>query len=76
MPRGVQKTDEEKLQAIDNQITEMEDRKAKIQNTINRLNAKRKEVLQNVHNKKLEELAKVLESSGKTPDDILEMLKD
>lgn len=76
MPRGIQKSDEEKLQSIEEQIAEMEERKAKIQSTITKLNNQRKKLLQTIHNKKLVELSKVLDSVGKTPEDIIEMLNN
>ena len=76
MPRGVQKTVEEKLQIIDRQIAETEAKKTKIQNTLNELNNRRKEVMQTIQNKKLQELSKMLDSVGKSPEDIIAMLKN
>lgn len=76
MPRGVQKTVEEKLQIIDRQIAETEAKKSKIQNTLNELNNRRKEVMQTIQNKKLQELSKMLDSVGKSPEDIITMLKN
>ncbi|HBT63983.1 MAG TPA: hypothetical protein DEB10_04910 [Ruminococcaceae bacterium] len=76
MPRGVQKTVEEKLQIIDRQIAETEAKKTKIQNTLNELNNRRKEVMQTIQNKKLQELSKMLDSVGKSPEDIITMLKN
>jgi predicted nuclease with TOPRIM domain len=75
MARGIRQSDEEKLQSIDQELATMEDKKAKIQNSINELNNERKEILNSMRIKKLELISQVLEETGKTPDDILEMLK-
>lgn len=75
MARGVKQTDEQKLESIENQILEMEDRKAKIQATISNLKAQKKEILDSIEQKKLSEIAQLLEASGKTADDVLAILK-
>ena len=75
MPRGAKKSEEQLLESIDKEIAEMESRKTKIDITLKNLNEQRKEILQSIKTKKLAELAKVLDQTGKTPEDILEMLK-
>lgn len=75
MARGATKTDEQKLAIIEQELATMEDRKAKIQNTISELNGQRKEIQKSIHLKKLEQLSKVLDETGKSPDDVLELLK-
>ncbi len=77
MPRGVrvQRTDDERLQIINQDIAEMTNRRNTIQAKIDKLNAQKKEILVSIEQKKLAELADVLAKTGKTPDDILNMLK-
>jgi predicted nuclease with TOPRIM domain len=75
MPRGVQKTDEERLEIVEREIATMEERKAKIQNAISDLNSQKKEILKDIRLKKLEQISQVLDETGKSPDDVLELLK-
>ena len=75
MSRGIQKTDEEKLQILDEQITELESRKLKIDEKIKSLNEQKQAVLDQQQQKKLEELQKFISRSGKTPEEILEIIK-
>lgn len=75
MTRGVQKTDEEKLQALDDQIAELADRKDKIQFKIDDLNQQKQSILDEQNHKKLEEIQKLITESGRTPDEILAILK-
>ena len=75
MPRGTTKTTEEKLKIIEQEITEMEERKAKIQSKISDLNSQRKELQSMIDQKKLIELSNIIEQSGKSPEEILAMLK-
>lgn len=74
MPRGTAKTDEQKLEVIEVQLSELETRKGKIQNSITELNSQKKQILSSIRAKKLDELSKVLDEAGKTPDDVLRML--
>ncbi len=75
MPRGTQKTEEQRIQFLEEQITEMESRKAKINEKIKELNEQKQAILDSQQQKKLEEIQKFILKSNKTPDEILEMLK-
>lgn len=76
MPRGKQKSDEQKLQELDNQIAKMESRKASIDNKIKDLKAQKKAIIDAQNAKKLEELQSFIESTGKSPDEIMVILKE
>lgn len=75
MPRGAQKTDEEKLQILDDQIAEMESRKTKLDEKIREFNEQKQTILDQQQQRKLEEIQKFILKSGKTPEEILEILK-
>ncbi|HHV32970.1 hypothetical protein [Caproiciproducens sp. LBM24188] len=75
MPRGVQKTDEQKLQILDAQIAELESRKTKIEEKIKALNDQKQVIFDQQQQKKLEELQKFISRLGKTPEEVLEILK-
>ena len=75
MSRGTQKTDEERLQILNDQITELESRKTTIDEKIKSLNEQKQVVLDQQQQKKLEEIQKFISKSGKTPEEILEILK-
>jgi len=75
MSRGTQKTDEERLQTLNDQITEMESRKATIDEKIKSLAEQKQVILDQQQQKKLEEIQKFISKSGKTPEEILEILK-
>ncbi len=75
MPRGTQKTEEQRIQFLEEQIMEMESRKAKINEKIKELNEQKRTILDLQQQKKLEEIQKFIMKSNKTPDEILEILK-
>jgi len=75
VPRGVQKTDEQKLQILDAQIAELESRKTKIEEKIKALNDQKQVIFDQQQQKKLEELQKFISRLGKTPEEVLEILK-
>lgn len=75
MPRGVQKSIDDRLLEIGEQISEMEVRKEKIQEKIKELKQKKETVLSDQRQKRLEELNDALTQSGKTPEEILQILK-
>lgn len=75
MSRGVQKTDEERLQLLEQEIAELESRKSRIEEKIKGLNERKQEVLEREHQKKLEELQSFIGSLGKSPEEILSILK-
>lgn len=76
MPRGKAKSDEDKLQELDNQIAEMESRKASIDNKIKDFKAQKKAIIDAQNTKKLEELQEFISSTGKSPDEIMAILKE
>lgn len=76
MPRGKQKSDEQKLQELDNQIAEMESRKATLDDKIKSLKADKKAILDAQNAKKLEELQEFISKTGKSPDEIMAILKE
>ncbi len=75
MPRGKQLTDEEKLQRLDDQITDEETKKSKIDERIKDLKAQKQGILDAQNAKKLEELQEFISKTGKSPDEILGILK-
>ncbi|MGX8701349.1 hypothetical protein [Caproiciproducens sp.] len=75
MPRGASKTDEQKLQALDDQISEMESRKAKIDEKIAELNEQKQAIIDEQEKKKLVELQNLINKIGKTPEEIINILK-
>lgn len=74
MSRGVQKTDEERLQILNEQIAELESRKGAIDEKIKKINEQKQAVLDQQQQKKLEDIQKFISKSGKTPEEILEIL--
>lgn len=76
MPRGKAKNDEEKLEELDNQIAEIESKKAALDEKIKDLKAQEKAILDVQDAKKLEELQEFISKTGKSPDEILSILKE
>ena len=76
MPRGKQLTDEEKLQRIDDQIADEETKKTKIDERIKDLKAQKQAILDTQNQKKLEELQEFIGKTGKSPDEIMAILKE
>ncbi|MGX8709701.1 hypothetical protein ACRQU7_13270 [Caproiciproducens sp. R1] len=75
MSRGTQKTDEERLQILDEEIAKLESRKIKMDEKIEGFNKRKEAILNQQKQKKLEELQKFISKSGKSPEEILEMIK-
>lgn len=75
MSRGVQKTNEERLQILEEEIAELEFRKSKIDEKIKGLNEQKQAILDQQRQKKLEELQSFIVKLGKSPEEILELLK-
>ena len=75
MPRGKQKSDEEKLQLIDDQISVEEAKKSKIDEKIKALNDQKKAIFDEQQQKKVEALQEFIDKSGKSPDEIMTILK-
>lgn len=75
MSRGVQKTNEERLQILEEEIAELEFRKSKIDEKIKSLNEQKQVILDQQRQKKLEELQSFIVKLGKSPEEILELLK-
>ncbi|MCI1964528.1 MAG: hypothetical protein LKJ17_00095 [Oscillospiraceae bacterium] len=76
MPRGKQKSDEEKLQLIDDQISVEETKKSKIDEKIKALNDQKKAIFDEQQHKKIEVLQEFIDKSGKSPDEIMAILKE
>ncbi|HBC31612.1 MAG TPA: hypothetical protein DC024_10280 [Clostridiales bacterium] len=76
MPRGKQLSDEEKLQRIDDQIADEETKKSKINERIKDLQAQKQAILDAQNQKKLEKLQEFISKTGKSPDEIMAILKE
>lgn len=76
MPRGKAKSDEEKLQELDQQIAEIESRKAALDDKIKDLKNQKKAISDAQNAKKLEELQQFISQTGRTPDEIMAILKE
>lgn len=76
MPRGVQKSIEDRIAAVQSEIDEMLVRRNNIQSKIDDLEAKKQSLLDEQENEKLKEIQTIIAASGKSTDEILQMLKD
>jgi septal ring factor EnvC (AmiA/AmiB activator) len=76
MPRGKQLSIEEKLQRIDDQISVEEAKKSKIDEKIKALNDQKKAIFDEQQQKKVEALQEFIDKSGKSPDEIMAILKE
>ena len=76
MPRGKAKSDEEKLQELDRQIAEIESRKVALDDKIKDLKNQKKAICDSKNAKKLEELQQFISQTGRTPDEIMAILKE
>jgi uncharacterized protein YoaH (UPF0181 family) len=76
MARGKQKSDEEKLQLIDNQISAEEAKKSKIDEKIKALNGQKKAIFDEQQQKKVEALQEFIIKTGKSTDEIMAILKE
>jgi len=75
MARGVQRTEEQRLELLDKDIQEMIEKRDKIQSKIDDLNEQKQEIQNSIEQKKLAEIATIISQSGKTADEILAMLQ-
>lgn len=75
MPRGVQKSIEDRIAAIQMEIDEMVVRRNNIQSKIDDLEAKKQALFDLQQAEKLKEIQKIIAASGKSTDEILQMLK-
>lgn len=76
MPRGKQKSTEEKLTVVCSEITEMEDRKSKIEVTLKKLYDEKDELQNKIKLEQASNLLDIIKASGKTPEDIAAMLQN
>lgn len=76
MPRGKQLSIEEKLQRIDDQISVEEAKKSKIDEKIKALNDQKKAIFEEQQHKKVEAIQEFIDKSGKSPDEIMAILKE
>lgn len=75
MSRGKQKTTEQKLDVVNSEITEMEDRKSKIEVTLKKLYDERDELQNKIKLEQASDLLDIIKASGKTPEEVAAMLK-
>lgn len=76
MARRKAKSDEVRLQELDDQIAEIESRKASLDSKIKDLKIQKQAILDTQNAKKLEELQDFISKTGKTPDEIMNILKE
>lgn len=75
MPRGVQKSIEDRIAAVESEIDELVARRTNIQSKIDDLESKKQALLDEQEAEKLKEIQKIIAASGKSTDEILQMLK-
>lgn len=75
MPRGVQKSIEDRVAAVESEIDELVARRTNIQSKIDDLESKKQALLDEQEAEKLKEIQKIIAASGKSTDEILQMLK-
>ncbi|MCY1714361.1 hypothetical protein [Caproiciproducens galactitolivorans] len=76
MPRGVQKSVEERIAVIDQEIGEMNERQKNIETKIKNLEAKKQMLLNEKKQSKLAELASLLEESKLSPEEAIQKLTE
>jgi septal ring factor EnvC (AmiA/AmiB activator) len=76
MPRGVVRSDEDRIAEIDTAIADLEDKKEKLQEKIDDLDKQKQDILEAQKQKKINELLDLIEASGRTPDELIAMLKE
>ena len=76
MPRGKQKSVSERLEILDSEISEMEDRKSKINTKLKNLEDQKQELLKELKLEQASKLLEALKAAGKTPEDITAMLQN
>lgn len=75
MPRGVQKSIEDRISAVQSEIDELVTRRNNVQAKIDDLETKKQDLLDEVEQEKLKEIQKLISQSGKSSEEILQMLK-
>ena len=75
MPRGKRITDEEKIDQIDKDINELEQRAQHIQEKINALIDQRNQLIEAAKQRKINKISEMLMSTGKTPEELEELIK-
>lgn len=75
MPRGKQKTIEDRISDIDSDIQEVEAKKAKLDEKIKALNGQKQELLDEIQHQKLQELQSIIEESGITVEEAIQKLQ-
>jgi anion-transporting ArsA/GET3 family ATPase len=75
MPRGKQKTIEDRISDIDSDIQEVEAKKAKLDEKIKALNGQKQELLDEIQHQKLQELQSIIEESGITVEEAIQRLQ-
>lgn len=74
MPRGVRKPLESRIQDIQDEIQELEKRKTSIDNKISDLKNKLEPLINEQKLNELEDVKKVIESTGLSPDEVIAKL--
>ena len=74
MPRGKQKSTSEKLEFLDSEISEMEDRKSKIDDKLKDLNDQKQKLLNQLKLEQASKLLDVMKEQGISPEDALAKL--
>jgi len=74
MPRGKQKTVSEKLEILDSEIQEMEDRKSKVEIKLKDLNNQKQELLNDLKLEQAGKLLEAMEANGISPEEALAKL--
>jgi prefoldin subunit 5 len=75
MPRGVQKSIEDRIAAVQSEIDELTARRNNVQKKIDDLEVKKQSLLDEHEQEKIKEIQKIIATSGKTPDEVLKMLQ-
>ena len=76
MPRGKAKSVSERLEILDSEIQEMEDRKYKLDDKIKTLNNQKQELLKELKFKQASKLLEAMEANGISPEEALAKLTD
>lgn len=75
MARGVQRSPEERIQSLYNQIADLETKKSTIQSKISDTKNQILEIEREIKAKQLSELQNVLDSTGLTPEQLIALAK-
>lgn len=76
MPRGKQKSTSEKLEVLDSEISEMEERKSKIDSKIKALKDQKQELLNDLKLEQAGKLLEAMEANGISPEEALAKLTE